>query len=43
MDGLECLIQCYISCIHSGLMKVEEIPERYRDLVIKKLNETSVG
>ena len=31
------VIQTYINCIKSGKMKLEDVPERYRDKVEKQM------
>ena len=43
MDGLLIVIQTYISLVKSGKMSIDEIPDRYREKVRNKLNETAVG
>ena len=37
------IIQVYINLLKSGKMKLEDIPDRYREKVQDKLNETAVG
>lgn len=39
MNGLQKVIQTYYNCIKSGKMKLEDVPERYRQLVEVYWNE----
>lgn len=43
MDGIVIVIQTYINLLKAGKMKLEDIPEKYRDKVQNKLNEMAVG
>ena len=38
MDGLLIVIQTYISLVKSGKMKIDEIPDRYRERVKQALS-----
>lgn len=39
MDGMSIVIKTYINLVKSGKIKIDDIPDRYRDKVKKQLKK----